>query len=103
MTLKSYPPAQLEDLAWRFFDLAATLRKMAKDCQSQGITGLDLHDKKPSEWLANLQDWTDRAQAELDVRLIRARAMAAAARVQSDRGPSHPAAPAPRKAAKKKP
>lgn len=81
MTLQPYPPAKLDDLAWRFFDLAADLRRMAKECDSHGISSLDLHDKKPQEWLAKLQDWTDRARAELEVRLVRQRAAQAAQRV----------------------
>lgn len=86
MTLKPYPPSQLDDLAWRFFDLAADLRKMARECQRHGISSLDLHDKKPLEWLAKLQDWSDRAGADLEIRLVRQRASQAAHRAAGDYG-----------------
>ncbi len=85
MTLQPYTPPMLDELAWRFFDLAAELRKMARDCQIHGISGLDLHDKKPLEWLAKLQDWSDRAHADLEVRLVRQRADQAAERLAADR------------------
>lgn len=86
MTLKPYPPNQLDELAWRFFDLAADLRKMARECQNHGVSSLDLHDKKPLEWLAKLQDWSDRARADLEIRLVRQRASQAAQRAASDFG-----------------
>jgi hypothetical protein len=74
MTLQPYGPERLDQFALRLLDLAAIVRKMAADSREHEVTDLALHDKKALEWLARLDDWGHKAEAELDVRIRQARA-----------------------------
>ena len=74
MTLQPYNPENLDRFALRFLDLAATLRSMANTCREQGVEDFALHDKKASEWCANLERWMHKVQAELEMQVIDARA-----------------------------
>ena len=70
MTLQPYGPENLDRFALRFLDLAATLRSMANACREQEVEGFALHDKKASEWCANLERWMHKVQAELEMQII---------------------------------
>ena len=74
MTLKPYDPAMLDQFALRLLDLAALMRSMARSSREHQIHDFALHDKKANEWIANLERWAQRSQAELEMRLIEARA-----------------------------
>jgi hypothetical protein len=74
MTLQRYDPQRLDQLALRLVDLVATLREMANSSREHGIADLPVHDKKALEWCAKLEDWLQKAQADLEVRIRQARA-----------------------------
>lgn len=74
MTLKPYSPEMLDQFALRLLDLACLLRTMANRSRQYGITDLAIHDKKPNEWHRNLERWIHKSQAELEMKVIEARA-----------------------------
>ncbi|MBN2296058.1 MAG: hypothetical protein JXM70_26740 [Pirellulales bacterium] len=74
MTLQPYSPEKLDQFALRLLDLAAAMRNMASTCRNQQIENFTLHDKKASEWCSNLERWTHKVRAELDMQIIDARA-----------------------------
>jgi len=79
MTLKPYDPAMLDQFALRLLDLAAILRKMAQRSREHGLRHFALHDKKAREWIANLERWAEKSQAEMEMRILEARAARRAA------------------------
>ncbi len=66
MTLIPFPPDDLDALAWRFFDLAATVRKLAAVARAEQLDDLQLHGQKLEVWLDHLDDWARDARARLD-------------------------------------
>lgn len=74
MTLQPYDPEKLDQLALRLLDQAAAMREMANTCREYQINDLALHDKKAIEWCENLDRWTRKARAELEMKAIDARA-----------------------------
>ncbi len=74
MTLQPYGPKKLDQFALQLLDVAAMVREMANSSREHGIGDLALHDKKAQEWCARLNDWTHKAQAELDVKIRQNRA-----------------------------
>lgn len=74
MTLKPYTPEMLDQFALRVLDLASLLREMARRSREYQITDLAVHDKKPNEWLHNLERWIRKSQAELEVKVVDAQA-----------------------------
>jgi hypothetical protein len=74
MTLQPYDPDKLDQLALRLFDQAAAMREMANLCREYQIRDLALHDKKANEWCENLERWTRKAMAELQMKAIDIRA-----------------------------
>jgi hypothetical protein len=74
MTLKPYDPSTLDQFALRLLDLAAMLREMANRGREFGIDDFALHDKKALEWCRNLERWVRKSQAELEMKVIEARA-----------------------------
>lgn len=74
MTLQPYSPDKLDRFSLRLLDLAATLRTMANTCRDQQVVDFTLHDKKAAEWCANLERWTHKVRAELEMQVIDARA-----------------------------
>jgi len=79
MTLKPYDPGMLDQFALRLLDLAAMMRKMSQNSREYGIQDFALHDKKANEWIANLERWGQRSQADLEIRILEARAARRAA------------------------
>lgn len=74
MTLEVYDSAKLDLLALRVLDVAANLRSMAHQCRENELQGLVLHDKKASEWLAKLEQWSQQAAAHVHLRTVQVRA-----------------------------
>ena len=74
MTLQTYDPQQLDQLALRLLDVAAVVRKMGQRSREHGIADLALHDKKALEWCVNLERWAHRVQADLEVRILQDKA-----------------------------
>jgi len=74
MTLKSYDPDMLDQFALRLLDLAGVLREMANRSREYQLDDFSLHDKKAREWYDNLERWVRKSQAELEMRIIEARA-----------------------------
>jgi len=79
MTLTPYEPPMLDQFALRLLDVAATIRLMAQRAREQDVEDVPLHDKKASEWIARLERWARRAAADLEMRVIDARARRRAA------------------------
>ena len=74
MTLKPYDPQMLDQFALRFLDLAAVMREMARRSRDYQIDDFALHDKKVREWCSNMERWVRKSQAELEMKIIEARA-----------------------------
>ncbi len=74
MTLQTYDPQQVDQLALRLLDLAAIVREMANRSREHGIAEFALHDKKALEWCAKLERWARKTQADLEVRILEERA-----------------------------
>lgn len=74
MTLKPYDAGKLDQFALRLLDVAAVMREMARQSRHNQVEDFALHDKKAHEWCANLERWARRAQAELEMEIIDARA-----------------------------
>lgn len=74
MTLKPYNPDMLDQFALRLLDLAALLREMANRSREYQIEDFAVHDKKAREWYASLERWVRKSQAELELKIIDARA-----------------------------
>jgi hypothetical protein len=74
MTLNAYDSARLDELSLRVLDLAALIRHMSHRSREYGIADFALHDKKALEWIANLERWGRKSAADLEMRVIDARA-----------------------------
>jgi len=74
MTLKPYDPEMLNEFALRLLDLAAMMRQMAQRSREHRIEDLALHDKKAREWIGNLERWARKSLADVEMRIIEARA-----------------------------
>lgn len=74
MTLKPYSAKMLDQFALQLLDLAALAREMAQKSRQHEITDFAAHDKKANEWYRNLERWMLKSQAELEMRIIDARA-----------------------------
>jgi hypothetical protein len=74
MTLQTYDPYRLDQLALRLLDLAAIVRQMANRSREHGVADVALHDKKALEWCAKLEQWAHKTRADLEVRILQDRA-----------------------------
>jgi hypothetical protein len=74
MTLKPYDAQMLDDLTLRLLDLAALLRRMATRSRENRINDLAIHDKKAREWIGNLERWARKSLADVEMRILEARA-----------------------------
>ena len=73
MTLEIYTSDRLDRLSLRVLDLAATFRSMSQQARDLDIEGIELHDKKSSIWLANLEQWAIEADSKLQALAIKQR------------------------------
>jgi hypothetical protein len=69
MTLRPYPPEKLDQLALRFFDLAAEIRSWSKAADKENPPELLLHDKKALQWCENLEEWAKKTQLTLEIQI----------------------------------
>jgi hypothetical protein len=74
MTLKPYDPQMLDEFALLMLDLAAMMRQMAQRTRQYGIKDFALHDKKAREWIGNLERWARKSLADVEMKIIEARA-----------------------------
>ena len=74
MTLQTYDPRQVDELALRLLDLAANVRQMANRSRENGIAEFALHDKKALEWCAKLEQWAHKTRSDLEVRILQEKA-----------------------------
>jgi len=74
VTLQPYSPEMLDQLALELLDLAAILHKMAQRARECQIDQFAMHYKKARQWTAGIARWARKAQAELELRVIEARA-----------------------------
>jgi len=74
MTLKPYDPEMLDGLALRLLDLASAVREMANRCREYQIEDFALHDKKAGQWCGQMERWVRKSQAELEMKILEARA-----------------------------
>ena len=74
MTLQPYSPEKLDQFALQLLDLAAIMRQMANRGREHRISDLALHDKKAQEWCTKLEHWAHRIQAEMEMKIVQARA-----------------------------
>jgi len=73
MTLVPFPPEALDELALRFFDLAAISRQMAASSRENELSDFALHANKVNEWLSKMEAWAQDASARLETAVIRQR------------------------------
>jgi hypothetical protein len=78
MTLKPFPPNELDSLALRLLDISASVRRMSLVSQQHAIGDFRLHGNKVDEWLDNLELWVDEGLARLETIAIRHRGRRAA-------------------------
>lgn len=84
MTLETYNPRRLDELALRLFDSAAAIRQLALRATAEGITSVDLHDKKVLEYIGRIEDWIHRSEATIQLAARRAQG---ARRAKEVKGP----------------
>lgn len=73
MTLASYDPKQLDDLALRLLDLTSTFREMARRSRDEHVDGLTLQDKKALEWLRRFELWANDTVQKFESAAIKSR------------------------------
>ena len=73
MTRESYEPEHIDELTLRVLDLCCRLRNMSQRSREEQLPGVPLHDKKALEWLGKLEEWMHKAEAELQMAIIRNR------------------------------
>jgi hypothetical protein len=73
MTLKRYSSQDLDKLCLRTLDICSKIRALSREARDQEIAYVPLNDKKALEWLAALEGWLPKAEADLGVRIAKAR------------------------------
>lgn len=73
MTLESYSPDELDQLALRTLDVCGRLRQLAQRGREESLPGIALHDKKALEWLGKLEEWIHKTEADLAVQVLKNR------------------------------
>ncbi len=73
MTLEPYDPQRLDQFTLRVLDLCVRLRKLAQRSREEQITHLPLHDKKALEWIDKLEEWAHKAEADLELTVLKNR------------------------------
>ncbi len=73
MTLESYSPDELDQLALRALDVCARLRQFAQTSRSEELGAVELHEKKALEWLGRLEEWLQKTEADLAVQTLKNR------------------------------
>ena len=83
MTLQTYGPDELDELALRALDLASIFRKMSKIYTELGIDVFQLHAKKSNEWFNSLERWATGALTKIESQAIQERGARAAREIIS--------------------
>jgi hypothetical protein len=73
MTLQPYTPDRLDNLTLRVLDIASRLRTMATRARGEALEEFLLHDKKALEWLAHLEEWAQKADADIELAQLKQR------------------------------
>jgi hypothetical protein len=73
MTLVVYDADRLDKTALRILDVAAKIRQIAVVLREEPDVDLAIHDKKATEWLAQLENWAEDSTAKLQMSLIKRR------------------------------
>ena len=73
MTRQPYTPDRLDQLALRVLDVCSRLRSMALRVRGESVDEFLLHDKKALEWLAHLEEWAQKSEADIELALLRQR------------------------------
>ena len=73
MTLEAYTPERLDELALRTLDVCSRLRIIARRSREAELATFALHDKKALEWLARLEEWAHKTEADLEVQVLKSR------------------------------
>ncbi|HEY1784860.1 MAG TPA: hypothetical protein VGG30_04895 [Pirellulales bacterium] len=73
MTRQAYTPDRLDQLSLRVLDVCSRLRNMALRVRSESVDEFLLHDKKALEWLAHLEEWAQKSEADIELALLRQR------------------------------
>lgn len=73
MTRESYHPEHIDELTLRVLDVCCRLRRIAESSREEQLPAVPLHDKKALEWLGKLENWLHKAEAELQMAIIRNR------------------------------
>lgn len=69
MTIQSYTPDRLDQLAMRFFDLSAQLRSISRLARQQKLADIPVHDKKALQWCDNLEIWAKKTDMNFRIAL----------------------------------
>ena len=69
MTINAYSSDQLDQLALRFFDLAAQLRGIARQARQQNLVHIPIHDRKAIQWCENLDIWAKKTEINFQIAL----------------------------------
>jgi len=85
MTLEAYNPDQIDRITLRTLDVCCRLRNMAQRSREEQLRTFPLHDKKALEWLAKLEEWVHKAEADLNLAIYKQRGARQAAEVVSSR------------------
>lgn len=73
MTREAYEPQHIDELTLRVLNLCCRLRTMSQRSLEEELPAVPLHDKKALEWLGKLEEWVHKAEAELQMAIIRNR------------------------------
>lgn len=73
MTLQPYTPDRLDQLVLRVLDVCGRLRGMAQRARDERVEEFPLHDKKALEWLAHLEEWAQKSEADIALASMRQR------------------------------
>ena len=73
MTLQSYDAGGLDQIALRLLDVSCRLRQMAQRARDESLTDVQLNDKKALQWLDELENWSQKAAADVEHAAIRQR------------------------------
>ena len=73
MTLELYSADRLDQLALRVADILCAVRTMAARAREEAVPEFPLNDKKALEWIAKLEQWAHKAEAEVEMRVIKQR------------------------------
>ncbi len=66
MTREAYQPDRLDALALRLFDVASQVRRLGLSARNEGLTQVEIHDRKALEWIEKLERWVIGAETDLD-------------------------------------